>query len=159
MKKRLLRSEDRVRLEHLMEEGETVRTKLGSARTELDGMEAEFPGLYGRLDVLMTQSERALSDSGRSLQALDVEGSKRMVSYSIDSLSGALVVLDEAARPASRSALVAAGGGTAAGGVNLEAEKDLRYLHLVESLEQAGDTGLPPEWHGVVEDYFRRLAQ
>jgi len=158
VKKRLLRAGDRVRLDRLVEMGEAISGRMGVAEEKLGAMEAAFPGLHGRLDVLLTQSRRAVDDARRSLLALDIDGAGSMVDYAIDSLSGAVVMLDEAMRPARRGAVVVASG-TGGGAVDLDVAADADLPRLLRLVEEAADTPLPDPWRGIVDDYFRRLVR
>jgi len=158
VKKRLLRAGDKVRLDRLVEMGEGISGRLTVSEEKLAAMEAAFPSLHGRVDVLLTQSRRAVDDSRRSLQALDVEGAGTMVDYAMDSLTGAVVVLDEAMRPARRGAVVVASG-TGGGSVDMEASAEADFPRVLQMLEEAADTPLPGPWRAVVDDYFRRLVR
>ncbi len=158
VKKRLLRAGDKVRLDRLVEMGEGISARLAVSEEKLAAMEAAFPSLHGRVDVLLTQSRRAVDDSRRSLQALDVEGAGTMVDYAMDSLTGAVVVLDEAMRPARRGAVVVASG-TGGGAVDMNASAEADFPRLLQMLEEAADTPLPQPWRAVVDDYFRRLVR
>ena len=158
VKKRLLRAGDRVRLDRLVEMGRTISGRLGVAEEKLAAMEAAFPGLHGRVDVLLSQARRAVDDARRSLQALDVEGAGTMVDYAMDSLTGAVVVLDEAMRPARRGAVVVASG-TGGGSVKLEGSSEADFPRLLRLFEGAADTPLPEPWREIVNDYFRRLLR
>jgi hypothetical protein len=158
VKKQLLRAGDKVRLDRLVEMGEAVSGRLAASEGKLAAMEAAFPSLHGRVDVLLTQARRAVDDSRRSLQALDVEGAGTMVDYAMDSMTGAVVVLDEAMRPARRGAVVVASG-TGGGTVDMAAAGEADFPRLLRMLEEAADTPLPAPWRGVVDDYFRRLVR
>lgn len=158
VKKRLLRAGDKVRLDRLVEMGEAISGRLAGSEEKLAAMEAAFPSLHGRVDVLLTQARRAVDDSRRSLQALDVEGAGTMVDYAMDSMTGAVVVLDEAMRPARRGAVVVASG-TGGGSVDMAVAAEADFPGLLQLLEEAADTPLPAPWRGVVDDYFRRLVR
>ena len=158
VKKRLLRPGDRVRLDRLVEMGDAIRGRLRVAEEKLGAMEAAFPALHGRVDVLLSQARRAVDDAQRSLQALDVEGAGTMVDYAVGSLSGAVVVLEEATRPARRGAMVVASG-TGGGAVELGPRGEPDFPQLVRMVEEAADTDLPAPWRAVVDDYFRRLLR
>ncbi|MFH1532486.1 MAG: hypothetical protein ABIK09_17305 [Pseudomonadota bacterium] len=158
VKQQLLRAGDRVRLDRLVEMGEAITGRLRVAEEKLAAMEAAFPGLHGRVDVLVSQARRAADDARRSLQALDIEGAGTMVDYAVDSLSGAVVVLDEAMRPARRGALVVASG-TGGGSVDLKPADGADFPRMLQMLEEAADTPLPEPWRGIVDDYFRRLVR
>ena len=158
VKKRLLRAGDHVHLERLVEMGETISSRMAVAEEKLAAMEAAFPGLHGRVDVLLTQARRAVSDGRRSLQALDVEGAGAMVDYAVDSLTGAVVVLEEATRPARRGAVVVASG-TGGGAVDLGAAAGADLPRLIQLVEEAADTPLPDPWRTIVDEYFRSLAK
>ena len=159
VKKRLLRPGDLVRLDRLVEMGDAIRGRLRVAEEKLGAMEAAFPALHGRVDVLLSQARRAVDDAQRSLQALDVEGAGTMVDYAMGSLSGAVVVLDEATRPARRGAMVVASGGAGGGAVELGPRGEADFPRLVRMAEEAADTDLPLPWKTVVDDYFRRLLR
>jgi hypothetical protein len=155
----MLRGGDRELLEALAKvSGELL--ELGrDLDLRLKDMEPMYPALFVRLEQLFTQTRKALGEWGPMLEQMDLEGARGLLAYSLDSITEALAVMEEASRGGRRGGLVMAGGGSTGGKGVFTKGAEVPVSRVTEMLQKLGDLGLAPQAEQVARDYYRRLLK